>query len=49
MKRSEDDWMAMSNMHDAQTSHEIKKANSTLKTTKIKISAATVDREENSQ
>ena len=36
-------------MHDAQTSREIKKANGTLKTTKNKISAATVDREENSQ
>ena len=35
-------------MHNAQTSREIKKANGTLKTTKIKISAATVDREENS-
>ena len=36
-------------MHDAQMSREIKKANGTLKTTKIKISATTVDREENSQ
>ena len=34
-------------MHDAETSREIKKSNGTLKTTKIKNSAAPVDREEN--
>ena len=34
-------------MHDAETSREIKKFNGTLKTTKIKNSAAPVDREEN--
>ena len=33
-------------MHDAETSHEIKKSNGTLKTMKIKNSAAPVDRED---
>ena len=33
-------------MHDAETSHEIKKSNGTLKTTKIKKSATPVDRRE---
>ena len=33
-------------MHDAETSREIKKSNGTLKTTKIKNSAAPVDRED---
>ena len=34
-------------MHDTETSREIKKSNGTLKTTKIKNSAAPVDREKN--
>ena len=45
MERENNDKIGL--MHNAETSCEIKKSHGTLKATKIKNSAAPVDREEN--